>query len=347
MVIFKGDKRVFDKTILEVSTSTSNNRIIEITGLKSLDELINVPLYIKTTQVGIPICTLEVRNESESLGSINIKTYSNGILTNPKDNWIYSGQTYLLVYNGTNALVNNASEHNNSCSVSADILNLTSTSTKSEITEAFRASESNTNPILDFIQAVTYSRPISLYNDSSDTATKTLNIVEQETEVVDTITYYTISVLIPSINTIRSLKFKQTNSSTYLFDSVEVTNTVLTSDNTNAYSTEEQVIGTWIDDKPLYRKVITLTSGFVKGEKRYAHNIANVKEIERVSGMLYRNDGWNQPLPTTNIMEDNWLVSIYDISSTEFSLRLGQDQVEGEKSIIKIQIIFEYTKTTD
>ena len=115
----------------------------------------------------------------------------------------------------------------------------------------------------------------------------------------------------------------------------------------DVYSSEEQEIGTWIDGKPLYRKVITLTSGFVKNEKRYAHNIADVKEIERVSGMVYRSDGWNQPLPTTCIMQNNWLVSIYDISNTEFSLWFGQDQVEGEKSIIKIQIIFEYTKTTD
>lgn len=345
MVIFKGDKRVFDKTISEVSTSTSNNRIIEITGLKSLDELTNVPLYIKTTQVGVPICTLEVRNESTSLGSINIKTYSNGILTNPKNNWIYSGQTYLLIYNGTNALVSNTSEYNNNnCSVSADILNLTSTSTKSEITAAFKASESNTIPILDFIQAISYSKPISLYDDSSDTVTKVLNIIEQKTEVVDTITYYTISVLMPSINAIRSLKFKQTDSSVYLFDSVEVTTKIATAK--EIYSTEEQVIGTWIDGKPLYRKVIINNGPFVKGEQVFNNGITNVDKIINVYGMARRNDGRDQPLPTTYFNSSIWNVSIFDVSKTQYSLMLGDNQVELHQ-ITQLEIIFEYTKTTD
>lgn len=344
MVIFKGDKRVFDKTISEVSTSTSNNRIIEITGLKSLDELTNVPLYIKTTQVGVPICTLEVRNESTSLGSINIKTYSNGILTNPKNNWIYSGQTYLLIYNGTNALVSNTSEHNNNCSVSADILDLTSTSTKSEITEAFKASESNTIPILDFIQAISYSKPISLYDDSSDTTTKVLNVTEQKTEVVDTITYYTISVLMPSINAIRSLKFKQTNSSVYLFDSVEVTTKIATAE--EVYSTEEQVIGKWIDDKPLYRKVVVNSGPFAKGEQAFTHGIENVDKIVKVEGMARRSDGRDHPLPTTYFNFPIWNISIFDVTNTGYSLMLGENQVELQQ-ITQLEIIFEYTKTTD
>lgn len=338
MVIFKGDKRVFDKTISEVSTSTSNSRIIEITGLKSLDELTNVPLYIKTTQVGVPICTLEVRNESTSLGSINIKTYSNGILTNPKNNWVYSGQTYLLIYNGTNALVSNTSEHNNNCSVSADILNLTSTSTKSEITEAFKASESNTIPILDFIQAISYSKPISLYDDSSDTVTKVLNIIEQKTEVVDTITYYTISVLMPSINAIRSLKFKQTNSSVYLFDSVEVT-TKLTAK--EIYSTEEQVIGTWIDGKPLYRKVINCGQPNNNSWKQISTNITSCDCITRIDGILIKSDRDAQ-LKIPYISDTKYLKIDVLMSGTQ--IRMSTNDIWDNYTAYAI---LEYTKTTD
>lgn len=343
MVIFKGDKRVFDKTISEVSTSTSNNRIIEITGLKSLDELTNVPLYIKTTQIGIPICTLEVRNESTSLGSINIKTYSNGILTNPKNNWIYSGQTYLLIYNGTNALVSNTSEHNNNCSVSADILNLTSTSTKSEITEAFKASESNTIPILDFIQAISYSKPISLYDDSSDTVTKVLNVIEQKTEVIDTITYYTISVLMPSINAIRSLKFKQTNSSVYLFDSVEVTTKLTTEE---VYSTEEQVIGKWIDGKSLYRKTKVFSSGWELGnEVVFNIGVSDIAEILGYSAFYKRSDNTFQIVPNTHA-DSAWNSSIYDfLPNGNFSFYVGS--LLNEFTINYLVVTMEYTKTTD
>ena len=339
MVIFKGDKRVFDKTISEVSTSTSNNRIIEITGLKSLDELTNVPLYIKTTQVGVPICTLEVRNESTSLGSINIKTYSNGILTNPKNNWIYSGQTYLLIYNGTNALVSNTSEYNNNCSVSADILNLTSTSTKSEITEAFKASESNTIPILDFIQAISYSKPISLYDDSSDTVTKVLNIIEQKTEVVDTITYYTISVLMPSINAIRSLKFKQTNSSVYLFDSVEVTTKLTTEE---VYSTEEQVIGTWVDGKPLYRKVIVANNYSIpsKAEQTIPHGIENIENVIRIDTAIHAN--WDNCYGGSSMLSVSKFHSRLDNVNLIYRNENSEDWV-----LIYISSIIEYTKTTD
>lgn len=339
MVIFKGDKRVFDKTISEVSTSTSNNRIIEITGLKSLDELTNVPLYIKTTQIGIPICTLEVRNESTSLGSINIKTYSNGILTNPKNNWIYSGQTYLLIYNGTNALVSNTSEYNNNCSVSADILNLTSTSTKLEITEAFKASESNTIPILDFIQAISYSKPISLYDDSSDTVTKVLNIIEQKTEVVDTITYYTISVLMPSINAIKSLKFKQTNSSVYLFDSVEVTTRLATTE--EVYSTEEQVIGTWIDGKPLYRKVINCGQPNNNSLKQISTNITSCDCITRIDGILIKSDRDAQ-LKIPYITGTKYLE--IDVMKSGTQIRMLTNDTWDDYTAYAI---LEYTKTTD
>ena len=339
MVIFKGDKRIFDKTISEVSTSTSNNRIIEITGLKSLDELTNVPLYIKTTQIGIPICTLEVRNESTSLGSINIKTYSNGILTNPKNNWIYSGQTYLLIYNGTNALVSNTSEYNNNCSVSADILNLTSTSTKSEITEAFKASESNTIPILDFIQAISYSKPISLYDDSSDTVTKVLNVIEQKTEVVDTITYYTISVLMPSINAIRSLKFKQINSSVYLFDSVEVTTKIATAK--EVYSMEETIVGEWFG-KPLYRKGFTGELGADENTQLVLASTLNMDELVDYKGIIKRDDHTTVIIGKSGITGSNDMSYIWRNNDI---INIVTDS--GLRADWSYKVCLEYTKTTD
>lgn len=47
------------------------------------------------------------------------------------------------------------------------------------------------------------------------------------------------------------------------------------------YSTEEKVIGTWIDGKPLYRKTITVViSGAITGTVQnfqFNHNISNIK----------------------------------------------------------------------
>lgn len=46
------------------------------------------------------------------------------------------------------------------------------------------------------------------------------------------------------------------------------------------YSTEEQVIGKWIDGKPLYRKTITFTTTIKENETTsIAHNIENAKNI--------------------------------------------------------------------
>lgn len=46
------------------------------------------------------------------------------------------------------------------------------------------------------------------------------------------------------------------------------------------YSTEEQVVGKWIDGKPLYRKTITFTSTIsANTTTSIAHNIKNAKNI--------------------------------------------------------------------
>lgn len=114
----------------------------------------------------------------------------------------------------------------------------------------------------------------------------------------------------------------------------------------NAYSTDERKVGTWIDGKPLYRKVIINNGPFVKGEQVFNNGIANVDKIINVYGMARRNDGKDQPLTTTYFNSSVWNVSIFDVSNTKYSLMLGENQVELLQ-ITQLEIIFEYTKTTD
>ena len=48
----------------------------------------------------------------------------------------------------------------------------------------------------------------------------------------------------------------------------------------NTYSTEETIIGTWIDGKPLYRKTLTFNTTINSNTPLYiAHNISNVDTI--------------------------------------------------------------------
>ena len=52
-------------------------------------------------------------------------------------------------------------------------------------------------------------------------------------------------------------------------------------ENFSIYSTNEQVIGTWIDGKPIYRKVVTLstTKTIDMGGISISHGISNINII--------------------------------------------------------------------
>lgn len=111
--------------------------------------------------------------------------------------------------------------------------------------------------------------------------------------------------------------------------------------NGEQYSTSEEVIGEWIDGKPLYRKTIstgTLPNG---GGMNVPHNISNIDNVVRVYGYAYRSsDGVSLPLPH----------SAYDISciscyanKTNICIVTYTDRTAFTTSYVTL----EYTKTTD
>ena len=100
------------------------------------------------------------------------------------------------------------------------------------------------------------------------------------------------------------------------------------------YSTEEQVVGTWIDGKPLYRKVVIIDNP----SNKTTFSIDNIDEPINViwkqvhtSGVFfsYNNDGKSISIIFFNPTSKNFEIAI----SNDFS---------G-----KIVAILEYTKTTD
>ena len=67
------------------------------------------------------------------------------------------------------------------------------------------------------------------------------------------------------------------------------------------YSTDETVIGTWIDGKPIYRKVIDFGALPNANTKSVAHNINDIKIFTKAYGIAYRDsDKINMPLPYVN-----------------------------------------------
>lgn len=108
--------------------------------------------------------------------------------------------------------------------------------------------------------------------------------------------------------------------------------------NKTNYSLAEQVIGTWIDGKPLYRKTIPFTTGTSYAQwQQYPHGIPNIKHI-MVTSPTYLNDGeQNLLVPDQHTQVGANSTYIKYVIATEGS---GY----GNKPI---WVTVEYTKTTD
>lgn len=106
----------------------------------------------------------------------------------------------------------------------------------------------------------------------------------------------------------------------------------------SVYSTTETICGTWIDGKPLYRKVFEITSLTYNTVTNYSHGIANVSFIKPTEVYMVNTNagqvrsinyfgGWSN-----NLIQTNANAISYYISDSNFN---------------EILAIVEYTKTTD
>lgn len=109
----------------------------------------------------------------------------------------------------------------------------------------------------------------------------------------------------------------------------------------NEYSTEEQVIGTWIDGKPLYRKVydnITINSS-----ETVIAKLSGIK-IQMISGWLVRaNDGFVQPIGSYSSSESIYTSRVF-CDNAVIKVQANSNYNTGE---FKARVVIEYTKTTD
>ena len=115
------------------------------------------------------------------------------------------------------------------------------------------------------------------------------------------------------------------------------------------YSTTKQIIGNWIDSKPIYRKTI-LQNTFTAGESEINHNISDVERIVNISGIAYRTDGSAEPLPTTLCPPEFiklWQLSVYDVDRTRYRIYVGSNLITDYARLSELYLTLEYTKTTD
>ena len=107
------------------------------------------------------------------------------------------------------------------------------------------------------------------------------------------------------------------------------------------YSTDEKVIGTWIDGKPLYEKTIDCGAFHNAGSKTVAHNISGLKFVISYDGSGKYDSGEFTPIPfpqSSNAL--NYQAKIY-VDSTNITIMYGAND------IAQIYITLRYTKTTD
>lgn len=110
--------------------------------------------------------------------------------------------------------------------------------------------------------------------------------------------------------------------------------------NSTSYETTEQVIGTWIDGKPIYRKVFTGTLTNDSGNTQsIAHGISNVDKFISHKGFAF------------TISNQYWTIPLYFSSAQYISLRLSDTYIYFNNTIEfknkPYTLILEYTKTTD
>jgi len=108
------------------------------------------------------------------------------------------------------------------------------------------------------------------------------------------------------------------------------------------YSTEEQIVGKWIDSKPIYRKVIVITSGF--STYLSVHHNINIDTLITEKSFIYLSERW-EPLPAIYLPDiKTYGASVYLINSSQIDYTLSNWAVSRLKKIITT---LEYTKTTD
>ena len=111
-------------------------------------------------------------------------------------------------------------------------------------------------------------------------------------------------------------------------------------DNIDKYSFGEIRIGTWIDGKPLYRKVVDFGALPNNAAKQYSLSGMNIDFIKEVKGTAYtsQKNGFNIPYPVSGATTH---VTIY-WDANNISVITSND-----RSAYSVYLILEYTKTTD
>ena len=132
------------------------------------------------------------------------------------------------------------------------------------------------------------------------------------------------------------VKTAKTTSDTNTYSCTYINNAII-----GTYSTAEQKTDIyWIDNKPIYRKVINYSTNLTSGINRITHNISNINEIVNVYGHTVGTTQYNLGTyeSSTNF------INICYVNNIEVAVQVGSGWGSSFSGCV---IVLEYTKTTD
>lgn len=106
------------------------------------------------------------------------------------------------------------------------------------------------------------------------------------------------------------------------------------------YSTDEKIVGTWIDGKPLYQKTISCGTLPNATTKLIAHTITNLDKIITVNGFAHSTDSILS-LPFTSTVSVGANITCY-VEGTNIKIITGSNRTVFTVSYVTLQ----YTKTS-
>ena len=119
----------------------------------------------------------------------------------------------------------------------------------------------------------------------------------------------------------------------------------------------ETRVGTWVNNKPLYRKtfcfrnISTNQETFINwGDSAYGTGVQNIEEIINYKAFYKRGNPNGtldtfQQVPNVHQYMNAWGSSIYDLKPNGFNFWVGS--LNGYFTILELVVTIEYTKTTD
>ncbi len=246
MIQMLGSSRLLNKAIQENVNSTNTNRIIELYGISSIDELTDVPLLVKSSVSGTSATTyIEITSSGTTIDTVELNVYNNGAIDVPFSNWVIANQLYFLVYDFDNSCFNAfpvgsgesaAPPPSTLMALSDDILTLTNSSTASEIETAFGDVDSE-ETFMDWVSSM--SGQLVIFDlDYSIVNYITINNYRMSSDGLHYSIYFN-TYNVNSNNTLelvyKVMTFNKTATADTIFSSVSVKETTISDGNGVAY----------------------------------------------------------------------------------------------------------------